>query len=92
MLISDIFFKVVTDFTILQLSPHFLRRIWPFKSPSPQKAFVPSLGRICPKVLERKILKFEIAFSLFCNYLPFEKGLDLHLTKKWNPMHCAKFG
>ena len=41
-----------------------------------------SLGRICPVVLE-KILKFVNAFLLFCNYLPFVKGLDLHIIKNW---------
>ena len=49
-----------------------------------------SLGRICPEVLEKKISKFVNAFFLFCNYLPFEKGLDLHF-KKLNPMLSAKF-
>ena len=68
------FFKVVTDFTILQVSS------------------VSSLGRICPEVLEEKILKSVNAFLLFCNYLPFEKGLGLHVKKKLNPMLCAKFG
>ena len=50
-----------------------------------------SLGRICPEVLEKKILKFVNAFLLFCNYLPFKKGLDFHI-KKFNPILCAKFG
>ena len=49
-----------------------------------------SLGRICPEVLEKKILKFVNAFLLFCNYLPFDKELDLGI-KKLNPMLCAKF-
>ena len=43
------------------------------------------------EVLENQILKFVNAFLLFCDYLPFEKGLDLH-TIKLNPMLCAKFG
>ena len=43
------------------------------------------MGRICPEVLGKKILKFVNAFLLFCNYLPFEKGLDLSY-KKLNPM------
>ena len=49
------------------------------------------MGRICPEVLEKKILKVANAFLLFCNYLPLGKGLDLHI-KKMNPMLCAKFG
>ena len=47
-------------------------------------------------VLEKKIFKFVNVFSLFFNYLPLEKGGDLHLKKLLNPlyprMHCANFG
>ena len=48
-----------------------------------------SLGRICPEVME-KILKLVNAFLLFSNYLPFEKGLGLHI-KILHPMLCANF-
>ena len=40
---------------------------------------------------EEKILKIVNELLLFCNYLPFEKGLDLHI-KKLNSMLCARFG
>ena len=46
-----------------------------------------NLGRICPEVLKMKFKKFVIAFLLFCNYLPFEKGLDLHI-KNWIDTLC----
>ena len=46
---------------------------------------VSSMGRICPEVLEKKILNFVNAFLLFCIYFLFEKGLDLH---KKNYIRC----
>ena len=36
------------------------------------------IGRL---ILERKIFYFVDVFSLFCEYLPLEKGGDLHLNK-----------
>ena len=38
--------------------------------------------RICPEVLEKKVLKVVNAFLLICNYLPFEKVLDLHVKNE----------
>ena len=55
-------------------------------------SFVSSLGRICPEVLEKKILKFVNAFLLFCNYLPFEKGLDLHIKEEMFQKHKCPLG
>ena len=48
---------------------------------------MPSLVEIGPVFLEKKILKFHqcINFSLFLNYLPFEKGGTPHLNKRESP-------
>ena len=43
---------------------------------------MPSWVEIVPVVLERKFcFKFVFAFSLFRNYLPWEKGVVTHLNK-----------
>jgi hypothetical protein len=42
---------------------------------------VPSLVKIGPVVLEKKILNDPIPFLHFCDYLPFEKDLALYLNK-----------
>ena len=42
---------------------------------------MPNLVEIGPEVLEKKILNFLNVFSLFHNYLLFEKGMALHLHK-----------
>ena len=42
---------------------------------------VPSLNQISPVVLEKKILKFLQSISLFCYYLPLEKGVNFQLSK-----------
>ena len=47
--------------------------------------FLPSLVEIGPLVLEKVILNFINVFSLFCNYLPLEKGRALHLNKLESP-------
>ena len=41
---------------------------------------MPNLVKICPMVLEKRFLDFAF-FLLFRNYLPFEKGVTLHLNK-----------
>ena len=42
---------------------------------------MPNLVEIRPLVLRRRFLKFVNVFSLFRYYLPFEKGVALHLRK-----------
>jgi hypothetical protein len=42
---------------------------------------VPSLVKIGPVVLEKKILKEHNPFLHFCDYLPFEEDLALYLNK-----------
>ena len=52
---------------------------------------MPNLVEIGPVVLEKKILKnFVNVFSIFCNYLIFEKGWDLQWfwRRRWK---CEKF-
>ena len=50
--------------------PSFEQTLIPFT----QGCFVPSLVKIGPMVLEKKISKFANVFSLYRNYLPLEKG------------------
>ena len=54
-----------------------------------------SLVKIGPVVLERRFLNFVNVFSLFRNYLPFEKRVSF-IWRNLNPhiprMLCAKFG
>ena len=50
-----------------------------------QGCFVPSLVKIGPVVLEKNILKVVNLFSLIPNYLPFGKGVALHLHKLESP-------
>ena len=45
---------------------------------------MPSLVEIGQAVLE-KIFKYVNVFLLFCNYLPLEKGVALHLNKLESP-------
>ena len=48
---------------------------------------MPSLIEIGPAVLEkRRFLKVFNVFLLFHNYLPFEKGVALHLNKLEFPL------
>ena len=50
------------------------------------ECYVPSLVKIGPVVLEKKIfLILSMYFSLFPNYLPLEKGGALHLNKLESP-------
>ena len=51
-----------------------------------QGCFVPRLVKIGSVVLEKRIsFNFINVFSLFRNYLPLEKGGDLHLNKLESP-------
>ena len=58
---------------------------------------MPSLVKIGPVILERKIFKdFVKVISLFRNYLPLEKGMaGPFLCTNYNPIHqmiiCAKY-
>ena len=45
-------------------------------------SFVSGLGRICPEVLEKKILKFVNAFYYSVIISPLRRGFDLHI-KNW---------
>jgi hypothetical protein len=47
---------------------------------------VPSLVKIGPVVLEKKILNDPIPFLHFCDYLPFEEDLALYLNKLEFPL------
>ena len=49
--------------------------------PFTQGCFVPSLVKIGPVILEKKIFNVVNVFLLFCYYFPTEKGLALHLKK-----------
>ena len=74
---------ITSDFTILQLSPHFFRRIWPLilrkiNPLHPSKLYVKLRYNVCRSSGE----EFLTEFLLFCSHLPFEKGLDLHI-KNW---------
>ena len=46
---------------------------------------MPSLVEIGPVVLEKIFFTFVSVFSLFRNYLPFDKGGALHLNKLESP-------
>ena len=53
---------------------------------SPKECFAPSLVKIGPAVLEKKILKiFVNVISHFRNYLPLKKGVAFHLIKLESP-------
>jgi hypothetical protein len=47
---------------------------------------VPSLVKIGPVALEKKILNDPIPFLHFCDYLPFEEDLALFLNKLEFPL------
>ena len=58
--------------------------------PFTQRCFVPSLVKIDPVVLEKKI--FDIV-NVFCYFvIIFEKGGALHLNPLHPRMHCTKIG
>jgi hypothetical protein len=47
---------------------------------------VPSLVKIDQMVLEKKIFNDPTPFLHFCDYLPFEEDLALHLNKLEFPL------
>ena len=59
--------------------------IWTNLNSLHQGCFVPSLVEIGPVVLEKIFFTFVSVFSLFRNYLPFDKGGALHLNKLESP-------
>ena len=52
-----------------------------YKNPFTQGCFVTTLVKIAPVILEKCFFNFVKVFSLFCYYLPLEKGVALHLNK-----------
>ena len=61
---------------------------WPFGQhliPFAQKCFVPSL-KLAFLFSRSRVLKFVNVFSLFRYYLPYKKGVILHLNKTWIPI------
>ena len=84
-----IFFKYSPYiFIILLLSPleegcgPLFVKIW---IPSTQGCFMPNLVEIGPVDLKRGFLNIFNIILLFCVYLPFEKGMALHLNKIESP-------
>jgi hypothetical protein len=64
------------------LSPSFEQISIPFT----QGLFVPSLVKIGPMVLEKKILNATTPFLHFCDYLPLEEDLALYLNNLEFPL------
>ena len=61
--------------------------IWRNLNPYHPRMLVPRLVEIGSVVLKKRIfLNFVNVFSLFSNYLPLEKGGDLHLYKLESPL------
>ena len=75
-------------FTFSKLSPFgkgrkpLLEQTW---IPLTKRWFVPNLVDIGPLVMENTFLKTVNVCSYICNYLPLEKGGDLHLNKLKSP-------
>ena len=63
------------------LGPSFEQTLIPFT----QGCFVPGLVEIGPVVLKKKISKYFHVILLFHFYLPFKKGVALHLNKLESP-------
>ena len=65
------------------------------ESPSDKDALCQDWLKLAQWFWRREFFNVVNVFSLFRNYLPFEKGGALHL-KYLNPLHqgmlCAKFG
>ena len=59
--------------------------IWTNLNSLHPKMIVPIFVEICPVVLEKKILKICEFIFAFCNYLPLEKGVAIHLNKLESP-------
>ena len=57
------------------------------KSPSPKDALCQVWLKLAQWFWRRRFLNFINVFSLFCNYLPLEKGGALHLNKLKSPSH-----
>ena len=55
------------------------------ESSSPKNALWQVWLKLAQRFLIRRFLKFVNVFSLFCNYLPLEKGWALHLNKLESP-------
>ena len=58
-----------------------LRRAWPLKTNDPRMLRVKFGWSWTSCFWRRRFFKFFNVFLLFHNYLPFEKGVALHLTK-----------
>ena len=72
-----------TLFTLWEFIGSLFEETW---IPFTQGCFVPRLLKFGPVLLEKKIFfNFINVFSLFCNYLPSEKGEALHLNKLESP-------
>ena len=59
--------------------------------PFTKECFVPSLVKIGPVVLEKKIYNVVNVILLFCYYFSFEKGVALHLNTRFPFTPCATF-
>ena len=79
----------------LQLEKGKALHLHKLESPSPKDALCQIWLKFAQWFWRRRFLNFVNIFSLFLNYLPSEKAVDLHLNKL-DPHHkrlfCAKFG
>ena len=57
-----------------------------FKSPLLKDALCQFWWKLAQWFWRRRFLNFFDVFSLFCNYLPLEKGVALHLNKLDSPL------
>ena len=71
-----------TFLTLLEFIGSSFEETW---IPFTQGCLVPNLVEIGPVVWRRRFFNFVNVFSLFRNYLPFEKGGALHLIKIESP-------
>ena len=56
------------------------------ESPSPKDALCKVWLKLAQWFWRRRFFNFFNVFSLFCNYLPLEKGMALHLNKLESPL------
>ena len=72
--------------TLLTLSYlFFFFHLKKLESPSLQDALCQDWLKLAQQFWRREFFNFVDAFSLFCNYLPLEKGRAIHLNKLESP-------
>ena len=88
-LISSMYFRYFCNNLPLEMG--WVLHLNKLDSPSPKDALWQVWLKMAKWLWRRRFLNFVNVFSLFCNYLPLEKGGALHLNKFESPLSKDAF-